>query len=97
MKTGRPKTALILTTEERAQLQSLVASRSIPHGLGTRARMILLSHDGMSNAAIAQPLGVTNATVGTWRRRVLTDRLAGLHDDSGLDGPARVPMRRLPR
>src|SRR5919106_982951 len=81
MKTGRPKTALTLTPDELAQLQSLVTSRSIPQGLGTRARMILLSHDGLSNAAIAQKLGVTNATVGQWRQRFVTDRLAGLHDE----------------
>src|SRR5919106_2411368 len=81
MKTGRPKTALTLTPDELAQLQSLVTSRSIPQGLGTRARMILLSHDGLSNAAIAQKLGVTNATVGQWRQRFVTDRLTGLHDE----------------
>ncbi len=29
--------------------------------------MILLSHEGLSNAAIAEKLGVTQATVGKWR------------------------------
>src|SRR5581483_10172672 len=81
MKIGRPKCPLALTADEVAQLQSLVASRSIPHGLATRARMILLSHAGLSNAAIAQKLSVTNATVGKWRQRFVTDRLAGLHDE----------------
>lgn len=81
MKTGRPKSPLGLTSDEVAQLQSVVASRSIPQGLAPRARMILLSHAGLSNAAIAQKLSVTNATVGKWRRRFVTDRLAGLHDD----------------
>jgi putative transposase len=81
MKTGRPKAALTLTTDEMAQLHSLITSRSIPHGLGARARMILLSHDGLTNAAIAEKLGVTQATVGTWRHRFLRDRLTGLHDE----------------
>ena len=57
MKTGRPKSALVLTADEVAQLQSLVTARSIPYGLRTHARMILLSHDGLSNAAIAEKLG----------------------------------------
>lgn len=81
MKTGRPNATVALTADEVAQLQSLSTSRSIPHGLGTRARMILLSHDGLSNAVIAEKLGVTKATVGTWRQRFVTDRLTGLHDD----------------
>lgn len=87
MKTGRPKPPLALTADEVAQLQSLSTSRSIPHGLGTRARMILLSHDGLSNAAIAEKLSVTKATVGKWRQRFVTDRLTGLHDDLRLGRP----------
>lgn len=81
MKTGRPKIPLALPPDAVSQLQSLVASRSIPHGLGLRARMILWSHDGLSNAAIARKLGVTNATVGKGRQRFVTERLAGLHDE----------------
>ena len=81
MKTGRPTAPLALTPEEVAQLRSLVTARSIPHGLGTRARMILLSHDGLSNTAIADKLGVSQATVGKWRQRFLADRLTGLQDD----------------
>ncbi len=81
MKTGRPKAALAVTTEELAQLQRLIASRSRPQGIVARARMILLSHEGRSNMAIADTLGVTKATVGKWRQRVLQDRVAGLHDE----------------
>lgn len=32
MKTGRPKVALAVTTEELAQLRSLTISRSMPQG-----------------------------------------------------------------
>lgn len=81
MKTGRPKATLTLTTDEVAQLHSLITARSIPHSLGTRARMIVLSHEGLSNGAIAEKLGVTEATVGKWRHRFIHDRLAGLHDE----------------
>lgn len=72
---------LALTTNEVAQLQSLGTSRSIPHGLGTRARTLQLSPDGLSHSAIAEKMGVTKATVGQWRQRFVTDRLTGLHDD----------------
>lgn len=43
--------------------------------------MILLAHEGHSNRTIADKLGVTKATVGKWRQRFVTDRLAGLHDE----------------
>lgn len=81
MKTGRPKAALAVTTEELAQLQTVIASRSMPQGIAARARMILWSHEGRSNTAIADKLGVTKATVGKWRQRFLQDRGAGLHDE----------------
>jgi len=81
MKTGRPKAALALTAEELAQLQGLLASRSMPQGIAARARIILLSHAGRSNTAIADKLGMTKATVGKWRQRFLQDRVAGLHDE----------------
>lgn len=53
----------------------------MPQGITARARMILLSHEGHSNVAIANQLGVTKATVGKWRRRFLRHRMAGLHDE----------------
>lgn len=81
MKTGRPKATLVLTTEELAQLRALIASRSMPQGLAARARIILWSHEGRSNTAIADTLGVTKATVGKWRQRFLRDRVGGLHDE----------------
>ena len=59
MKTGRPKRLLALTEDDVAHLQRLITSPSLRQGLGTRARLILLSHRGLSNAAIAERLGVT--------------------------------------
>jgi hypothetical protein len=43
--------------------------------------MILLSHEGLSNAAIAETLGVTKATVVKWRQLFLAARLTGLRDE----------------
>ncbi|MDE3051702.1 MAG: IS630 family transposase [Nitrospirota bacterium] len=81
MKTGRPKATLAVTAEELAQLQRLIASRSMPQGIAARARMILWAHEGRSNTAIANTLGVRQATVGKWRQRFLQERVAGLHDE----------------
>jgi len=81
MKTGRPKKPLTLTSDERGQLESLAASRSLPHGLVRRAQIVLLSAEGMTNKAIARKLGVSAPTVGTWRSRYLEHGIQGLHDE----------------
>jgi putative transposase len=81
MKTGRPKKPLILTDEARRDLEVFANSRSMPHGLVRRARIILLAADGHSNKAIAAKLGLTKPTVGMWRKRYIGNGLSGLHDE----------------
>jgi putative transposase len=81
MRTGRPKAELLLSDEERAQLQSFARSRSIPEALSNRAHIALSSADGEPNNAIADRLKLTKATVGKWRARFIERRIAGLYDD----------------
>ena len=81
MPRGRPVTPLTLVGDERAQLQSLAHSRSLPHGIVRRAQIVLACADGESNAAIAARLRLTPVTVGRWRRRYLERGLEGLHDE----------------
>jgi putative transposase len=78
---GRPKAVLVLNAEQRAQLESMASSRSLPAGLVTRVRIVLLSAAGKMNQEIARQLGLTNATVGKWRRRFVEQGVAGLHDE----------------
>jgi Winged helix-turn helix len=78
---GRPKAVLVLSAEQRAQLESMASSRSLPAGLVTRVRIVLLSAAGKMNQQIARQLGLTNATVGKWRRRFVEQGVAGLHDE----------------
>src|ERR1700687_4321881 len=81
MAMGRPKAALVLRPEQREQLEGMASSRSLPAGLVSRARIILLSASGKTNLQIARQVGVTNATVGEWRRRFLEQDVSGLHDE----------------
>jgi putative transposase len=81
MRTGRPKSELTLNAEERAQLETLVRSRSLPAGLMQRAKIVLHAAEGEANSAIAQRLKLNVHTVGKWRARFITDRLPGLHDE----------------
>src|SRR6202140_1911409 len=81
MAMGRPKAVLVLSPQQREQLEVLANSRSLPAGLVSRARIILLSASGKTNQQIARQLGLTNATVGKWRRRFLEQDVSGLHDE----------------
>ena len=81
MITGRPKPTLTLTTDEHTQLRSLAGSRTLPHALVARARLVLWSADGQSNTQVARRLRWAKATVGKWRQRFVQHRLAGLYDE----------------
>lgn len=78
---GRPKTELVLSEDERAQLTSFARSRSLPAGLGARARIVLSSANGEANSSIADRLKLAQATVGKWRKRFIERRIPGLYDN----------------
>jgi putative transposase len=78
---GRPKTALELSDEERLQLSAMANSRTLPHSLVARAKVVLWSVKGETNTQIAERLQWTKATVGKWRKRFIEHRLAGLYDE----------------
>jgi len=79
--TGRPKKLIKLSDEEHEQLTAIANSRSLPHGLVRRARIVLLDADGVSSNAIAERVGVSHQSVCHWRKRYLRQGLAGLHDE----------------
>lgn len=55
-----------------------------------RARIVLLSGEGVAAAAIADRLGCSRQTVVTWRERYRRDGLAGLRDQPRSGRPAAV-------
>jgi transposase len=78
---GRPNTALVISESEQKELHSIVRSRSMPHSLVRRARIVLLSASGASNRAVARECGVSAPIVSLWRSRYQHDGLAGLHGE----------------
>ena len=91
MAMGRPKKReIVLGETERAALESLAASRSLPHGAVRRAKIVLASADGEPSNAIAERLGLTGATVGHWRKRWLAYGLAGLYGEARPGRPRTV-------
>ena len=71
---------VVLSDGERAELSRWVGGAVRPR-LAERARIILACADGASNARVASDCGVTAATVGKWRSRFVSARIAGLADD----------------
>jgi putative transposase len=95
MPIGRPKPPLVLSPEESQQLRAVATSRSLPHGLVMRARIVTLSASGMNNQAIAARLGLNPVTVGHWRRRFLQQGLSGLHDELRPGRPGSISDERV--
>jgi len=79
--TGRPKKLVILSEEEQEQLNAIANSRSLPHGLVRRARIVLLAADGVPNCTIAERVDLSHQAVCKWRQRYLQQGLPGLHDE----------------
>src|SRR2546425_3023981 len=95
MITGRPKPSLNLAPDEQTQLRSLAASRTLPHALVARAKLVLWSAQGQSNTQIARRLRWRNATVGKWRQRFVEHRLAGLYDELRPGRPRSIEDERI--
>ena len=81
MPRGRPVTPLTLDQHQKDQLLGIARSRSLPHGIVRRAQIVLACAEGETHTAIAERFGVSNITVGKWRRRYLEQGLEGLHDE----------------
>ena len=78
---SRPNIVISVTDEERKYLESIARSRSLPHSLVTRAKIVLYSVDGLGSGEIATRCDVTAPTISLWRRRFRESGLAGLHTE----------------
>jgi putative transposase len=81
MAKGRPKQPIVLQEIDRQQLTSVAQSRSLPHGLVVRARLVLLAAEGLPSSTIARRIGLSQQSVCLWRRRYLEHGIQGLHDE----------------
>jgi transposase len=72
---------IVLSAEEREQLESWTRRRTSAQALALRSRIVLAAADGVTNSEIAERLGVSRPTVTKWRTRFATERLDGLVDE----------------
>jgi len=78
---GRAAKELMVTVADRAQLEAIARSQSLPAALSRRAQMILRMSDGESNSAVARRYRVSRPTVSFWRTRFHERGIAGLHNE----------------
>jgi putative transposase len=81
MRTGRPKSEIKMSNEQREQLESWANARSMPQGIAARMQIVLLAAQGVDSKAIAKQLKVSQTTVGKWRKRFIGQGIEGLHDE----------------
>ena len=83
MRVGVP---VVLSAEERAELERLARGRKVPTRVGERARIVLFAAEGKQNQEIARLCGVARKTAGLWRRRFAEKRIAGILKDAPRPG-----------
>ena len=82
--------AIVLSEKDRGELEMRVRRRKVARADAMRAQIVLLAADGMNNCAIAEELGVSRLTVGTWRRRFAKKRFEGLDDEPRCGAPRKI-------
>lgn len=90
MRTGRPKTRLELSTEEREQLEVWARRRKTAQALAQRSRIVLRCAEGQSNKEVAAQERVSRQMVCKWRSRFVAHRLDGLLDEPRVGRPRRI-------
>ena len=73
---GRPKSVLVLSTDERETLERWARRPKSAQALALRCRIVLACARGGNDIEVAARLGVNRATVGKWRRRFIAQRLS---------------------
>jgi len=98
---GRKAAAIILSEEERLELEVLRRGHKTAQQLGLRARMILLASDGVTVGETALRLGFWRKTVSGWRARWLASSdgsasvVERLSDAPRCGAPARITAEQI--
>ena len=72
---------IVLSDEERGQLESWSRRPTSAQALAERSRIVLAAAEGLKNTEIADRLGVHRQSVTKWRNRFAEHRLDGLVDE----------------
>ena len=88
---GPKPPAVVLTADERRDLEALVRRHTTAQQLALRGRIVLAAADGRNNAQIARDLAVSVPKVRRWRERFLMLQCIPLSDLSLAERLTDVP------
>ena len=88
---------IVLSDEERSDLERLRRAAGVPAGLHRRARAVLLMADEVPGVEVARRTGYTPVQISRIRRRFADERLAGLEDRPRSGRPREVSARTIAR
>jgi transposase len=71
---------IILTTEEREELEKITRKYTAPYCDVIRAKVILMAAKEFENKQIAERLNLPRRIVSKWRKRFFEERLSGLDE-----------------
>jgi transposase len=81
---------VVLTDEERETLERWARRPNSAQALAVRCRVVLACAEGETTTAVAEELGLDQATVRKWRKRFAESRLDGLHDEPRPGAPRTI-------
>jgi putative transposase len=91
---ARPTPRIVLSVQERCELEHVAACYTRPHQEVQRAKLVLYAADGEPNVEIGRRLDMNPEVVGRWRKRFAEERLDGLKDRPRAGRPRRFPPGR---
>lgn len=92
MRPSTPKPSLCLSPEQRAELEIAVRAGTSSQRLVTRAKLVLLLAEGLSEAEVARRSGACRATVARWRERYTAEGRPVLDLDAPRSGRKRSTL-----
>jgi putative transposase len=87
--------SITLDADTRQQVEAFARSRSLPHALVVRAKVILMASEGMKSIDIAEKIGLSRVSVGKWRSRFAEGGLNGLYEELRPGRPRQIEEERI--
>ena len=84
---------IVLTEQERDELEARARRYTSAYAQVVRAKIVLMAADGLRNDQIAARLDTPRQVVSKWRKRFHEQRLAGLDDLPRVGRPPAFPPR----